>query len=89
MFHIASIQFNSELTQSPVWRAYQDDPDNPRPPSPGMPFRFRLLVWLLVQVGIVGACLWEKIVVQGPVRSACLRRFDASKRQPRTVIPRL
>jgi hypothetical protein len=30
IFHIASIQFNSELTQRPVWRAYQDDPDNPR-----------------------------------------------------------
>jgi len=85
IFHIASIQFNSEATTSPVWRTYRqstshqllvmqgpmferlrvitEDLDGGAP-SPAMPFRFRLIVWLLVQVGIVLACLWEKYVVQ-------------------------
>jgi hypothetical protein len=87
IFHIASIQFNSAATASPVWRTYQDLDGGA--PSAAMPFRFRLNIWLLVQVGIVLACLWEKVIVQGPVRSACLRRCGGAARNPRTVIPRL
>ena len=75
VFHIASIAFNSNTTQSPVWKAWQEDGGGM--PSPGMPLALRVLLAAALLAGFVVASLFEKYIVLGRIargRCFCCKR---------------
>ena len=88
-FHIASIDYNSNATESPVWQAYQNacawackeatgsslEKCRPGCWSDGMPFSLRFRLWVLTMCFCCWSFGWEKIVVQGPVRDWLRERY--------------
>lgn len=73
VLHVASIGFNSAETANPVWQAYQQDAA--AGPSAGMSFDFRLKLLGIYVSGNLCSLLWQAVVVQGPGRSVCVRKF--------------
>lgn len=88
-FHIASIDYNSNGTESPVWTAYQDIccqackvefgkslVDCQRECwTVGMPFELRLWLWALTISFCILSFGWEQLVVQGSVRDWLRSRY--------------
>lgn len=63
-FHIASEDFNSINTTSPVWSECQKN--NECEPSPAMPFEFRLSLFFLNLGCLILLCIYEGIFIIGP-----------------------
>jgi hypothetical protein len=79
LWHVASYPFNGENTESPTWMEYQA---NGNPPSPGMPFSLRLEIFLIICGLLVGAAVWQGVVLEGPVGDWIRRQYPSQKRAP-------
>ncbi|KAH7415779.1 hypothetical protein KP509_14G060200 [Ceratopteris richardii] len=76
LWHVASEQFNSANTSSPVWKLYQDAGGSP---SPGMSFQFRLQLWLLILGGLATITIWQKMFAEGAVARYLARKFPSMR----------
>eukprot|EP00250_Pteridium_aquilinum_P014895 c22269_g1_i1 orf=370-4158(-) len=76
LWHVASEQFNTVGSSSPVWIAYQEAGGSP---SPGMPFDFRLRLWLLIMGGLATLVLWQKLFAEGAAAKFVARRFPSKR----------
>ena len=77
-FHIASQAFNRVGTDSPVWMKYQAAGGEP---SPGMPYAFRLGLFLIVLGNLVCQGLWQNLVINGRAGRSVARILPS--RRPR------
>lgn len=68
-------EFNGPNATSPVLAAYQQDGGAP---SAAMPPSFRRDLWILNVSNSVAVCLWQKVVVEGPVARMLRSRFPSS-----------
>ena len=66
VWHIASVNFNALGTTSPIWAAYQEAGNAPS--EAGMPLSLRWRLLVLTMGGVTASALFEKLVVQGPLR---------------------
>ncbi|KAJ7537387.1 hypothetical protein O6H91_11G004100 [Diphasiastrum complanatum] len=76
IWHVASQQFNSLGTSSPVWVLYQENGGHP---SPGMPFSFRLKLLFIIFASIATNVFWQKVIIEGPVAAALAQKYPSQR----------
>lgn len=64
VFHITSHRDNRPHADNPIWTAYQNDGGRT---SAAMDFGLRFTIWLLMTLGSLCSCAWEKFVIHGYV----------------------
>lgn len=79
MWHMASYEFNSRDTFSPVWTEYQLDGGNT---SSAMSFEFRLKLFGLILAFIVMSIFWQACVMEGFIGEYIKHRFPIKLRPP-------
>ena len=76
LWHIASEPFNNDCPTNSVWIRWQASGGRQ---SPGMSLAFRLKLLALMAAQAVCLVLWERCVVQGPVRDFLKKRFPSKR----------
>ncbi|KAI5068182.1 hypothetical protein GOP47_0017102 [Adiantum capillus-veneris] len=78
LWHVASEQFNSVNSSSPVWTLYQEAGGSS---SPAMSFDFRLRLWLLIMGSLATIILWQKVFAEGVIAKFVASRFPSVRQK--------
>jgi cation-transporting ATPase 13A3/4/5 len=78
LWHVASKQFNSPNTVSPVWQAYQDEGGDF---SPAMSLSLRVELYVMISAFILLAAFWQAQVVEGYIGDMIRAKYPSQKRK--------